>query len=113
MGNTQVKTLNRSKTPMSDHNVNIKNRQKADLPNFLKQKQTNILEQLSDNTQNFNETVHIDTFWKTEQAVEAIVTIMDESTAYSVSTILNDDNANSTMEALKTQWFNMYMATPE
>jgi hypothetical protein len=63
---------------------------------------------LSDNTQNFNETVHINTFRKTEQAVEAIVTITDESTAYSMSTILNDDNANSSMEALKTQWFNVY-----
>jgi hypothetical protein len=63
---------------------------------------------LSDNTQNFNETVHIHTFRKTEQAVEAIVTITDESTAYSVSNILNDDNTNSTMEALKTPWFNVY-----
>ncbi len=25
-----------------------------------------------------------------------------------MSTILNDDNANSSMEALKTQWFNVY-----
>jgi hypothetical protein len=108
MGNTQVKTLNRLKTVMSDHNFDIKNRQKADLPDFLKQKQTNIREPLIDNTLNFNKTIYVDTFWKTEQPVEAIVTITDESTAYSVSTILNDNNANSTMGALKTQWFNVY-----
>jgi hypothetical protein len=38
LGNTQVKTLNRLKTAMSDHNFDIKNCQKADLPAFLKQK---------------------------------------------------------------------------
>jgi hypothetical protein len=108
VGNTQLKELNRLKTAMSDHTFDIKNRQRADLPDFLKQKQTNILEKQVDNTLKFNKTIHIDTFWRTKQAVEAIDTITDDSTAYSVSTILNHKNANSMTDTLTTQWFNKY-----
>jgi len=36
LGNTQVKTLNRLKTAMSENDFEIKDRQKSNLPNFLK-----------------------------------------------------------------------------
>jgi hypothetical protein len=36
LGTTQVKTLNRLKTTMSDQEFEIRDRQKSDLPDFLK-----------------------------------------------------------------------------
>jgi RNase H-like domain found in reverse transcriptase len=108
LGNTQMKTLNRLKTSMSDHDFDIKNCQKADLPTFLKQKQMKFQKDHDDNILDFNKTIHVDTFWEEEQEPKAIITITDESTAYSVSAILNDNNINSIMEVLRTQWFDKY-----
>jgi hypothetical protein len=108
LGNTQVKTLNRLKTAMSEHNFDTKTRQRGNILEFLKQKQTNVLDKLVDNTQKFYETIHVDTFHITEQSEEAIVTITDESTAYSVSTILNSDNTTFIITNLKNQWFDKY-----
>jgi hypothetical protein len=39
LGTTQMKTLNRLQTMMNDHDLEVKDRQRSDLPNFLKKKQ--------------------------------------------------------------------------
>jgi hypothetical protein len=108
LGNTQVKMFNKLKTAMSEHNFNTENRQEANIPDFLKQKQTNVLEKLIENSLNFNKTIHIDTFHLPESAKVVLITITDESTDYSVSTILNNDNATSMITILKNQWFDKY-----
>jgi hypothetical protein len=41
LGTTQVKTLNRLKTATSEHNFDTRNRQKSNIPDFLKKTQTN------------------------------------------------------------------------
>jgi hypothetical protein len=68
LGNTQLKTLNRLKTAMSEHNFNIKNCQKADLPTFLKQMQTDTQESHDDHRLDFNKTIHVDTFQEDEHS---------------------------------------------
>jgi len=40
LGTTQLKTLNRLRNTMTDHDFQIRDRQKADLPDFLKKGQT-------------------------------------------------------------------------
>jgi hypothetical protein len=105
LGNTQLKTLNRLKTAMSEHNFNTRNRQNAYLPPCLKQKQTDTQKDQHASNQNFNKTIHVDTFQEDYHQNQAIVTMTDESTAYSVSTIITLDNTDSLIEVLKTQWF--------
>jgi len=106
LGNTQVKTLNRLKTAMSDHNFDTRNRQKADLPTFLKQKQTTVQKNHKNNNLEFNDTINVDTFQEDKQEPETMTTITDKSTAYSVTAIITHNNINSMVEVLKTQWFN-------
>jgi hypothetical protein len=39
LGTTQLKTLNRLQTTMNEHDFEVQDRQKSDLPDFLKKKQ--------------------------------------------------------------------------
>ena len=57
LGTTQVKTLHRLRTTMNDHNFEIKDIQKSDLPDFLKKGQN--LTECQDFA--FNKMVHVDT----------------------------------------------------
>ncbi len=93
---------------MSEHNFDTKNCQNADLPPFLKQKQKDTQKDQNTSNLDFNKTIHVDTFQKDDLPVKAIITITNESTAYSVSSIIGIDNANSLVEVLKTQWFDKY-----
>jgi hypothetical protein len=108
LGTTQVKTLNRLKTAMSEHPFKTRNRQKPDLPDFLKQGQTNALQTLIGNPVNFNKVIHVDSFHTREQPEKVIITITDDSTAFSVSTIISNNNVTSTITALQEQWFRTY-----
>ncbi len=112
LGTTQVKILNRLKTAMSEHNFYTRNRGNSNLPDFLKQRQDitmqTIINNPVNNPVNFNKAIHVDAFQTTEQPEKVIVTITDEFTAYSVSTIINDNNATSTTAALANQWFKKY-----
>ncbi len=108
LGNTQMKTLNRLKTAMSEHNFNTQNRQNADLPQYLKQRQINTKNEQHINNLEFNKTNHVDTFQEDIIKDQAIFTITDEFTAYSVSTIINANMADFLIYALKTKWFNQF-----
>jgi hypothetical protein len=108
LGTTQVKTLNRLKTAMSEHQFETRNRQKSDLPIFLKQGQTNTLQTLVGNPFNFNKAIHVNAFSNTDPPEKVIITIMDNSTAFSVSTIGTDNSAPSIITALQHRWFQTY-----
>jgi len=103
LGTTQVKTVNRLKTAMSKHNFDTKNRQKSNIPDFLKQRQTNTLQTLIENPVNFNKVIHVDALHTTEPPGKVIVTITDEFTAYSMYTILNDNGPTSMTAALENK----------
>jgi hypothetical protein len=55
LGTTQVKMLNRLKTAMSEHNFYTRNRQRSNIPDFLKQRQTNT------NTRHIDYVMHVET----------------------------------------------------
>jgi hypothetical protein len=100
-----VKTLHRLKTAMSKQDFDIRNRQKSNLPDFLKMGQANTLQTHAGNTTNFNKAIHVDSF---STLRKVIITITDDSKAFSVSTIATDNSATSTITALKNHWFRTY-----
>ncbi len=108
LGTTQMKTWNRLKTAMSEHNFNTENCQKADLPQYLKQRQLNQKEEQHINNLHFNKTVHVDTFQRVTLKDQVIITITNESMAYLVSTIININTADFLIHALKTHWFDKF-----
>jgi len=60
------------------------------------------------NNLHFNETIHVDTFQGATKKNPSIISITDESTAYSVSTILKVKNADTLLQTLNTQWFDKF-----
>ena len=57
LGTTQLKTLNRLRNTMIDHDFKTMDRQKAELPHILKKSQ---LKHGSEIDQAFNEVIHVD-----------------------------------------------------
>ncbi len=61
LGTTQVKTLNQLKTTMSDQDFEVKDRQKSDLPDFLKKRQKMGKPAQERQAAAFNRIVHVNT----------------------------------------------------
>ncbi len=80
---------------MSEHNFDTKNRQNADLPQYLKQRQINQKEEKHINNLDFNKTIHVDILQKDVLKDQVMITMTDESTAYSVSSLINVNTADS------------------
>jgi hypothetical protein len=108
LGTTQVKMLNRLKTAMSEHNFEIKDKHNSDLPDFLKKGQNNALQTHVGNPVKFNEAIHVYAFCTTKTPDKVLFTITDNSTAFSVSTIINDNSTTSAVTALQDYWFKTY-----
>ena len=60
LGTTQLKTLNRLRNTMIEHDFKIQDRQKADLPGCLKKRQIEEGEEISRQNQAFNKVIHVD-----------------------------------------------------
>jgi hypothetical protein len=89
---------------MSEHNFSTRNHQDADLPQYLKQRQQNQNDKQHINNLHFNKTVHVNTFQGVTPQDQVIITITDESTAYSVSTVVKVNTADSLLHTLKNHW---------
>jgi RNase H-like domain found in reverse transcriptase len=77
LGTTQVKTLNRLKTTMSEHDFEIKDKQKSDFTDFLKKGQNDTTPGRVSQHVAFNKIIHIDTICTHNKPDKAIITIMD------------------------------------
>jgi hypothetical protein len=108
LGTTQLKMLNRLKTAMSKHNFKIKDKQKSNLPDSLKNGQKEACQTHLSHPEKFNNTVQVDAFSTLTTPEKIIVTIMDDSMAFSVSTITTDNGATSTITTLQNYWFKTY-----
>ncbi|MFN9905357.1 MAG: hypothetical protein ACK56F_04425, partial [bacterium] len=75
LGTTQMKTLNRLKNTMIEHDFQTKDRQKADLPPILK---TGQIKHDSDPSRTFNKVVHVDLI-KTDSMGSNIISITDHT----------------------------------
>jgi hypothetical protein len=88
LGTTQVKTLHWLKTTMNDHEFEIKDKQKSDLPDFLKKGQ-NIAEPGQINQIiAFDKTVHVNTIYTHSKPDKTIIIITDDSNTFSTSAVI-------------------------
>jgi hypothetical protein len=103
-----VKTLNRLKTTMSDHEFEVKDRQRSDLPDFLKKRQ-NIVEpgQVYQST-TFNRIVHVDTINTHTTPDKMIIIITDDSRTFSTSAVITDSGPDVTISAIWSYWCKPY-----
>ncbi len=108
LGTTQVKTLNRLKTTMSEHEFEIRDKQKSDLPEFLKKGQNHTTQVRASQPITFNKTVHVDTICTNTKPENTIITITDDSSTFSISAIITDSSITSTVNALWDYWFKPY-----
>jgi hypothetical protein len=83
LGTTQLKTLNRLRNTMIDHDFKIQDRQKADLPDFLKKRQTKEGQEDPGINQAFNKVIHVDliatNLHRNETSDQTILSIMDDT----------------------------------
>jgi len=108
LGTTQVKTLNRLKTMMNDHEFETKDKQKSDLPDFLKKGQNIAKPGRVSGTMALNKMVHVDTINTHTKPDKMIITITDDSRTFSTSAVISDSRPNSTISAIWNYWCQPY-----
>jgi hypothetical protein len=97
---------------MIDHNFKIRDRQKADLPDFLKKRQTEEGRENPGRDQAFNKVIHVDLIHANLQRAEAsdrtILSITDDTRTFNKVTVLANDKIDSTAEAIWHHWCQPY-----
>jgi hypothetical protein len=112
LGTTQLKTFNRLRTTMIDHDFEVQDRQKSDLPDFLKKKQT--LEEQRDPAQDraFNKTIHVNLINadtdQNETSGKTILSITDDTRNFTQVTFIADSGIDSMVSAIWHYWCRPY-----
>jgi hypothetical protein len=109
LGTTQLKTLNRLKNTMIDHDFQTKNRQNADLPQILKNSQ---IKHGTEPDPAFNEVIHVDLI-KADSAISAasastILSITDHTRTFTRLAVLADDKIDSVATTIWQHWCQPY-----
>ena len=112
LGTTQLKTLNRLRNTMIDHDFKTLDRQKADLPDHLKKKQTRNEPELSGRDQAFNKVIHVDLIdidhSSSNASARAILSITDDTRTLTWLAVLADDRIDSVATTIWHQWCQPY-----
>ncbi len=112
LGTTQLKTLNRLRNTMIEHDFEVQDRQKADLPDFLKKRQTEEGQENSGRDQAFNKVIHVDLINANPQgnkpSNQAILSITDDTRTFSQVAVLADDKIDSMAAAIWHHWCQPY-----
>ncbi len=112
LGTTQLKTLNRLRNTMIEHYFEIQDRQKADLPDFLKKRQTEEGQGGLRQNQAFNKVIHVDLIndklHHPETSELTILSITDDTCTVSQVTVLANDKIDSTVAAIWHHWCQSY-----
>ncbi len=112
LGTTQLKTLNRLKNTMIEHNFKIQDRQKVDLPDFLKKRQIEEGREISGRDQAFNKVIHVDLInanpHGTNVSDQTILSITDDTRTFSQVAVLADDKIDSMAVAIWHHWCQPY-----
>ncbi len=116
LGTTQLKTLNGLRNTMIEHDFKIRNRQKADLPDFLKKRQIQAGGEIPGPDRSFNKVIHVDLIktdpYSTAVPDRTILSITDDTRAFSQITVLTNDKIDSIAAAIWHHWCQPY-GTPE
>jgi hypothetical protein len=109
LGTTQLKTLNRLKNTMIDHDFQTKNRQKADLPQILKNSQ---IKHGSEPDPAFNEVIHVDLIKAdsviSDASASTILSITDHTRTFTRLAVLADDKIDSVATTIWQHWCQPY-----
>jgi Reverse transcriptase (RNA-dependent DNA polymerase)/RNase H-like domain found in reverse transcriptase len=112
LGTTQLKTLNRLKNTMIDHNFEVQDRQKSDLPGFLKTRQTWRGQEDYEQDQAFNKIIHVDLINADTNSEEAsgktILSITDESRTFTQVAVIANAGIDSTVSGIWHYWCQPY-----
>jgi len=108
LGTTQLKTLNRLQTTMNNHDFEIKDRQRSDLPEFLRKGQTMVEPRHISRTKNGSKIVHVDEISTHTKLGKTIISITYDSQTFSTSAVIPDSNPDSTISAIWIHWCKPY-----
>jgi hypothetical protein len=112
LGTTQLKMLNRLRTTMTEHDFEVQDRQKSDLPDFLKKKQTLEKPRCLNQDQAFNKTIHVDMIDTptnlSEVSGKTILSITDDTRTFTQVTVIADSGIDSTASAIWNYWCQPY-----
>jgi hypothetical protein len=112
LGTTQLKTLNRLKNTMIEHDFEIQNRQKADLPDCLKRRQIEEGRESSGQNQAFNKVIHVDLIkidpHSTTFPDQTLLSITDDTRTFSQVAVLTTDKIPSIAAAIWHHWCQPY-----
>jgi hypothetical protein len=104
LGTTQLKTLNRLRNTMIDHDFQIQDRQKADLPDFLKQGQTKEGQEDPVRNRAFNKVIHVNlinaNLHRKEASDQTILSITDDTRTFNQVAVLANDKIDSMAAAI-------------
>ncbi len=93
---------------MSEHEFEIRDKQKSDLPDFLKKGQNDSTQVNVSQPVTFNKTIHVNNICTINKPEKVIITITDDSKTFSASTVITDDSTTSMITALWDYWFKPY-----
>jgi hypothetical protein len=112
LGTTQLKTLNRLRNTMIEHDFESRNRQEADLPGFLKKRQIKEGGEISGQDQAFNKVIHVDLIKADPHSNTvtnpAILSITDDTRTFSQIAVLTDDKIDAIAGAIWHHWCQPY-----
>jgi hypothetical protein len=97
---------------MIEHDFEIRDRQKADLPDFLKKRQFEEERENSGRNQAFNQVIHVDLInadhHSPNASTRAILSIMDNTRTCTRLAVLADDKIDSTAATIWHHWCQPY-----
>jgi hypothetical protein len=96
---------------MIEHDFEIQDRQKADLPDFLKERQIEEGREISGRDQAFNKVIHVDLInanLHPEASDLTILSITDDTRTFSQVAVLANDKIDSTAAAIWHHWCQPY-----
>jgi hypothetical protein len=112
LGTTQLKTLNRLRNTMIEHDFKTMDRQKADLPDHLKKRQTRNEPELSRRDHAFNKVIHVDLIdidhSSSNASARAILSITDDTRTLTWLAVLADDRIDSVATTIWHHWCQPY-----
>ncbi len=112
LGTTQLKTLNRLRNTMIDHDFKIQDRQKADLLDFLKRRQMCEGQEDVKLNQAFNKVIHVNLINAGTNSDgtsgKTILSITDDTRTVTQVAVIANSGINSTVSAIWHSWCQPY-----
>jgi hypothetical protein len=93
---------------MNKHEFEIKDKQRSNLPDFLKTGQNTATPGRVSQIIAFNKIVHINTIGTHNKQDQTIITITDDLRTFSRSAVITDSSPNSTISAIWNYWCKPY-----